>query len=80
MTNTATFNNQMIAEDQARMEEEDISRIAKIFKAFRELHIDFFLLNVAVLVTVGIFLVVYSSIDPINATQLSSPTLSCNRL
>ena len=35
-------------------------------------------LNVAVLVTVGIFFVVYSSIDPINATQLSSPTMSCN--
>ena len=35
-------------------------------------------LNVAVLVTVGTFFVVYSSIDPINATQLSSPTMSCN--
>ena len=33
-------------------------------------------LNVAVLVTMGTFFVVYSSIDPINATQLSSPTIS----
>ena len=37
------------------------------------------MLNVAVLVTVGTFSVVYSSIDPTNATQLSSPTMSCNR-
>jgi hypothetical protein len=43
------------------------------------------LLNVAVSashviyhVTVGTFSVVYSSIDPINTLQLSSPILSCN--
>ena len=35
-------------------------------------------LNVAVLVTMGTFFVVYSSIDPISATQLSSPTISYN--
>ena len=38
------------------------------------------MLNVAVLVTVEIFFVAYSSIDPINTTKLSSPILSCNIL